>query len=119
MPEVPIAALRDAIRDLQGCDSTFVESVPVVERFQGRTVWEGAVVVFDLIGHPKATRAHAWSADVPGTTRRRFVAVLRLPPVDSPRTAVRISMVEDRWQERLREEAKAKRDREGGAGLAV
>ncbi len=96
MSEVPVAALRDAIRNLHGCDSTFVESVPVVERFKGQIVWEGTVVVFDLIGHPKARRAYAWSADVPGTERRRFVAVLRLPPVDTAADAVKASIVADR-----------------------
>jgi hypothetical protein len=103
--EVPIEALREAIRKLHGCDSTFVESVPIIERVHiptggdallksgWRTVWEGAGCVFDLIGHPKANRAYAWSTEVPGTERRRFVAVLRLPPVDTPSDAVRASII--------------------------
>jgi hypothetical protein len=42
--EVPIEALREAIRNLHGCDSTFGEAVPVVEWFRRQTVWEGAAV---------------------------------------------------------------------------
>ena len=38
-----------------------VESVPVVERFEGQTAWQGTVEVFDLIGHPTAKRAYEWT----------------------------------------------------------
>jgi len=95
VPEVPIEALREAIRNLHGCDSTFVESVPIRETFRGAVTWEGAVVVFDLVGHPTAERAYAWSSAVPGTDRRTFVAVLHAGKVDSPSKAVFASIVED------------------------
>ena len=39
----PLANLKQAIRNLHGCGSTWVESVAVKETFQGRTVWEGTV----------------------------------------------------------------------------
>lgn len=42
--------------------------------------------VFELTGHPTATRAYAWS-------KRRFFAVLHQPPVDSPQAAVRAAIV--------------------------
>jgi hypothetical protein len=93
--EAPVQALRDVIRELHGCDSVFVESVPVVERWQGQTVWEGAVVVFDLIGHPTARRAYAWSRPVQGSRRRRFLSVLHAGSVDSPQAAVRASVAAD------------------------
>ena len=48
------------------------------ETFQGKTVWEGDVEVFDLIGHPKAKRCYAWAYDV--ETGSRTLAVLELPP---------------------------------------
>lgn len=56
-----IARLQNAIRDLHGCESTYVETVPVTETFQGKTVWQGEVEVFNIRGHPKAKRAYAWS----------------------------------------------------------
>ena len=67
-----IEELRDVIRKLHGVESRYVESVQVKEMFQGRTVWEGVVEVFDLIGHPNATRLYAWShqTDDPKQPRR-------------------------------------------------
>ncbi len=81
MNEVPIHVVQTAIRDLHGCDSIWIESVPVKEVFEGQTVWEGEVQVFDLQGHPTASRCYAWSHAVDGSERRRFVAVLHKGPV--------------------------------------
>lgn len=92
MDDVPIDALRDAIRGLHGCDSRYVETVEVKETFAGDAVWDGAVSVFDLVGHPAAKRAYAWSHATTGA-KRRFVAVLALGPVVSPETAVRAAIV--------------------------
>lgn len=86
--------LARAISDLHGCEARFVESVPVKETFQGAIVWEGVVQVFELT-HPTATRAYAWSHAIVGSDRRRVVAVLGVPPVDSPGAAVRASIVRD------------------------
>ena len=49
-----ISELQDGIRRLHGVESKYVESVPIKETFQGKTVWEGIVEVFELVGHPKA-----------------------------------------------------------------
>jgi hypothetical protein len=91
-----IAQLQDAIRSLHGCESTYVETVPIHETFQGKTVWQGEVEVFDIRGHPKATRAYAWShATGKNDQDKRFVAVLELPPVNSPQSAVRASIMQE------------------------
>ena len=87
-----------AIRDLHGCDAVWVESVPVTETFQGLTAWEGTVEVFDLEGHPSATRAYAWSHAVDGSEKRRYVAVLHQGPVDSAEATVRAAIVQERRQ---------------------
>jgi hypothetical protein len=86
--------LRDAIQRLHGCQSHHVESVAVTETFRGKTVWQGTVEVFDLVGHPKASRCYAWShqTDAGG---EKFYAVLALPPVDSPRKAVQAAVAAD------------------------
>ena len=76
---------------MHSCESTWVESVPVTETHNGETVWDGAVQVFNLMGHPKAKRAYAWSHVTEGE-RRRFVAVLQLGPVTDAVTAVRASI---------------------------
>jgi hypothetical protein len=80
----------------EGCDSTHLESVPVHEVFEGKTVWDGVVEVFDLLGHPKAKRAYGWShPEGPDDKGERFVIVLELPPVDSPKTAVQVAAAND------------------------
>ena len=87
-----IVSLIEAIRKLHGCESRHVESVPVVENFQGQTIWQGVVEVFDLTDHPKAKRCYAW---IENGKKRRFVAVLELPPVKSALDAVRVSIASE------------------------
>lgn len=64
----------------------------MTETFEGEPVWEGEVQVFDLEGHPTASRCYAWSHATEGE-RRRFYTVLHVPPVDSPAAAVRAAIV--------------------------
>jgi hypothetical protein len=70
--------------------------VPVHEVFQGKTLWQGDVEVFDLAGHPKAKRAYGWShPEGEGNQGERFVTVLEIPPVASPQTAVKMAIYSD------------------------
>jgi hypothetical protein len=88
--------LQDVIRKLHGVESTHVESVPVKEVFQGRTVWQGIVEVFDLQGHPTAPRVYAWAHDTDDPIApRRHVMVLHLHPIKSARDAVRAAIVQE------------------------
>jgi hypothetical protein len=91
-----IAELKAVILNLHGCNATHVESVPVVEEFQGETVWEGTVEVFETRDHPKAKRIYAWG-HVTGEDdqARRYVCVLELPPVTSPQTAVKAGIISE------------------------
>ena len=91
--DVPAAQLQQAVELQHGCKARLAQSVPVRERHGEATVWEGIVHVFDLTGHPKATRAYAWSSPIEGSDKRRFFAVLHLPPVTSPVEAVRAAIV--------------------------
>jgi hypothetical protein len=93
--ELNIKALQRAILDLHGCKSTWVESVPVKEVFEGETVWEGVVEVFDLQDHPTASRCYAWSHGVDDSKKRKFFAVLHQGPVKSPKNAVRAAIVSE------------------------
>jgi len=94
-----IEALQDAIRKMHGCESRHVESVPVKETFRGQTVWKGAVEVFDLIGHPRAKQCYSWGYSTGKDSQHaRYLAVLRIPPVDSPIAAVRVSITSDHKQ---------------------
>jgi hypothetical protein len=89
-----IPVLIDAIRSLHGVEAKYVETAHVHQRKNGETSWSGYVEVFDLIGHPQATRAYAWS-EVTAGAERRYFAVLRLGPIDSPTKAVQASILAD------------------------
>ncbi len=91
--EVSIKAIQKVILDLHGCKSTWIESVPIKEIFEGETVWEGIVQVFDLIDHPTAKRCYAWSHELEGIKKRRFFAVLHQGKVNSAEKAVRVAII--------------------------
>jgi hypothetical protein len=91
--EVESDQLREAVEHMHGGTAQLVQSVPVRETFDGKPVWEGVVHVFDLAGHPTATRAYAWSSPIERSTKRRLVAVLHTGRIDSPLEAVRAAIV--------------------------
>lgn len=82
-----IEELRNAIQRLHGVESEYVETVEVVEEFEGRTMWDGEVSVFKVTGHPQTDTAYAWIDRAGG--QKRNVAVLKIAPVESPETAVK------------------------------
>jgi len=91
-----LARVQVAVSQLSNCGAVWRETVPVHEIFQGQTVWQGEVEVFDLHGHPQAKRAYAWShREGQNDQGERFVTVLEIPPVVSPITAVRASIMAD------------------------
>jgi hypothetical protein len=85
-----ITTLQDVIRKVHGCDSKYSRTVHVREVLHEKTAWDGFVRVFQLIEHPKAKHCYAWS--YPDNKTIRSVTVLEIPPVDSPESAVRITM---------------------------
>jgi len=108
MSEVAPDELKHAIESQHGGTATLVQSVPVHETMKVRienegltflhdeTVWDGIVHVFDLEGHPKATRAYAWSSPIEGSNKRRFFAVLHMGGITGPVEAVRAAIVAER-----------------------
>jgi hypothetical protein len=107
MNEVSVDQLKRAVEAQHRGTATLVQSVPVLERTtihterdsvsssREVTVWEGVVHIFDLAGHPKATRAYAWSRER-DDGKRRFYAVLHMGPVTGPVEAVRAAIVAER-----------------------
>ena len=88
--------LRDVIRRVHGAKATHVESVPITESFQGRTVWDGTVEVFELEGHSTAHRVYAWAHDTDDPKNpRRHVTVLHAHPIRSARDAVKAAIVQE------------------------
>ena len=91
-----IDELRDVIHRLHGAKAKHIESVPITEVFQGETVWHRVVEVFDLTGHPKTDRIYAWMHDTDDPAHpKRHVTVLHIPPVISPRSAVKAAIVQE------------------------
>ena len=88
--------LAEVIQKLHGVRATHRQSVPVKEVFNGKTVWDGIVEVFDLHGHDKANIAYAWShaTDDPKHPKRH-ITVLHIPPAVSPETAVRAAILQE------------------------
>jgi hypothetical protein len=98
-----IETLEETILKLHGCKAEYVGTVPVTETFQRKTVWEGDVEVFRILGHEQAKRCYAWSHET--ESGKCYLAVLEIPPIDSPQTAVQAAIVN---------EFKSKQKPEGG-----
>ncbi len=94
---VYIEKLQNVIFQRHGCESTWLESLPVLDVFRDQTIWEGKVEVFRLSGHPKAKTAYAWIDQEERLVGAGEVVetVLEIPPVDSPLSAVWASMTVD------------------------
>lgn len=83
-----ISRLQLTIQHLHNCAAVWRSTVPVHEVFQGKTVWQGEVEVFDLPGHPKAKKCYAWSYGEP----EEIIAILELPPVKTAQDAVKVGV---------------------------
>ena len=86
-----VARLKDSVERLHGWASTHVATVPLTEQFEGKIRWQGEVEIFALHGHPEAGYCYAWSY-LDDNQIEQHTAVLEIPPVDSPRNAVRAAI---------------------------
>jgi len=101
-----IAEIQAVFLKLHGCEAEYVETVPVIEQFQGETIFQGDVEVFDLEGHPKATRGYGWGYTTTEGGGRRYFTILELPPVDSPQTAVKAAIMSEIQNARKKKEGR-------------
>ncbi len=92
--------LKNVVESQHGSTAILAQTVPIIECFQGQPVWEGIVHVFNLEGHPKTTRAYAWSSPIEGSDKRRFFAVLQLGAIQTPLDAVRAAIVAEHRAQR-------------------
>jgi hypothetical protein len=102
-----IEELQDMIRHRYGVESVHLESIPVKETSEGKTIWEGNVEVFELKNYPKAPKVYAWSYATFDPKRPLHVTVLHIPPITSPMQAVRAAIMEE---SRAKDAATAKPD---------
>lgn len=101
MNSVDLKELRRAVERLHNCKASHIEDIMVIEKFGEKTVWSGVVSVFEIRGHPQATKCYAWSSPIEGSTKRRYFAILHVSPVDSPEKAVRATIVHDHKRETI------------------
>ena len=90
-----ISRLQEAISRVTGCASKYVEKTSVIERFhgfRGEVLWERDVHVFEIEGHPNASRVYSWTQKNQGSETATQVIVLEVPPVDSARSAIAAAM---------------------------
>ena len=88
--------MRDAVEALHHCSAVYTGSFPVHAKVAQGEVWDGVVEAFLLVGHEEAERCYAWSCMEGG--ERRYIAILEVPPVSSPESAVRKAMADDQQQ---------------------
>lgn len=100
-----IAILRDAIQQMHGCEATWLEAVDVMEYFEGQLPWLGEVQVFELTGHPNATRCYAWARRLKDSEEMDVVAILNEGWVDAPEKAVRVAVVAEKDQRQVQLES--------------
>jgi hypothetical protein len=92
MTRADFLVLKQAVEALHQCEANYISSEHVRETFEGTVVWDGAVSLFGVTGHPEATMCYAWSAQEVESGARVVYAVLRMEPIDSSRDAVRASL---------------------------
>ncbi len=90
-----ILNIKQAVERLHNCKVSHMEDIAVIEKFGSQTVWKGFVSVFRIEGHPKTDTCYAWASPVEGSKKKRFYAVLKVPPIDSPEKAVRAAILKD------------------------
>ena len=86
-----IERLQLVIHQLHGCDSRHIQTAPVHESFKGGKVWDGEIEIFELVGHPRTRWCYAWCSKE--GANETVNAILQIPPVISPGTAVRAVIV--------------------------
>jgi hypothetical protein len=85
--DVPISTFEKAIQATHSAKAKLLAHEMVHESFKGDPVWEGEVLVFELLDHPSAHLCYAWEVDGIVT------AVLGEGPVKSAADAVRASIM--------------------------
>jgi hypothetical protein len=84
--DLSLPAFQSALMAIHGAHSRFERHVRVVEHLEDGRVWEGEVLVFALLDHPRAPWCYAW--EVGG----EVTAILHDDVAKSPEDAVRAAL---------------------------
>ncbi|MGN6366955.1 MAG: hypothetical protein ACTHN5_01710 [Phycisphaerae bacterium] len=86
-----LQSLQDHIFQKHGCRAAHFQTVPLHEKFHGKTIFDGNIEVFTLLAHPTASRCFAWChEDDPDC-----VSYLALPPILTPSDAMRQHIIDE------------------------
>jgi hypothetical protein len=80
-----ISEILRLIEREHSCSATAAASIPLTQVIGRTTWWWGMVEVFDLYGHPSASRCYAWR---PHPKSRGFVTMLKTGGISSVEEAV-------------------------------
>lgn len=83
-----IPRLKLAVERNHRCRATHIGTRLIVEPLPDGSIWRGVVHVFELAEHPQTDRCYAW-AEQRGLRSVSFTR-LKIPPVKSAQTAVRV-----------------------------
>jgi hypothetical protein len=86
-----IERLKELIEREYGTTAKHVETVPVHETFEGETIWDGEVEVFEVPEFPNADKVFAWAFD--DDSGEQQVTVAQIPPATTPENAVKAYIV--------------------------
>ena len=91
-----VEILQQVIRNVHGCESRHLETIHVLEKFEGQIVWDGKVEIFELSDPFAGRKCFAWGCvEERPRKQRRYVTVLDAPNVTSAGQAVRASLISD------------------------
>ena len=82
-----IEDVKLAVERAAGKPARHLETVPVTETIEGKTVWSGVVEVFVIESPPTARKAFGWLVEP--DNKPEYVAVLENPSIETPLAAVR------------------------------
>jgi len=84
--DLSLPGFQHAIKAIHGAHSRFVKRVRVEGDLEGLRVWEGEVLVFALIDHPRTHECYVWELD------GQVTAILHGDAIKSPQDAVRVAI---------------------------
>ena len=94
-----ILRLKLAVERQHKCKAKHAGSRVIVETSPDGTIWRGKVEAFELTNHPGADRCYAW-VEQRGARSLCFIR-LKIPPVTSAQTAVRVVLARRSLEEKL------------------
>jgi predicted nuclease with TOPRIM domain len=85
-----IENLRRLIERGYNCKARHSSSTPVLETFNGETVWDGVVETFEVDGYPTVSRCYAFQ--FVQNDQPEIKTVLGVAGIDSPLKALRFAL---------------------------